>query len=68
MPKDSHQGNAEFHDLAAHAHRVAATHDGNEDHMTGHEYSWQAVEHAVKAYLFAQEIYRESEGSAGKKE
>lgn len=30
MPSDSGQRAAEFHDLAAHAHRVAAVHHGKE--------------------------------------
>ena len=37
MPNDSHQRAAEFHELAAHAHRVAAVHHGKEDHLTAHE-------------------------------
>ena len=53
MPKDSHQRAAEFHDRAAHAHRVAAVHQQKEDHVTGHEHSRQAMEHSAKAYEFA---------------
>jgi hypothetical protein len=53
MPNDSHQRAAEFHDLAAHAHRVAATHYDKGDHKTGHEYSRQAMEHSKKAYQSA---------------
>lgn len=68
MPNDSHQRAAEFHDLAAHAHRVAATHHDKGDHMTGHEYSRQALEHSNKAFQLAQEAHRESENSAGKRE
>ena len=37
MPQNSHQRAAEMHDLAAHAHRVAAAHQGKEDHQTGPE-------------------------------
>ncbi|HEV2417980.1 MAG TPA: hypothetical protein VGX94_09255 [Terriglobia bacterium] len=42
---DSHQKAAEYHILAAHAHRTAAEHHGQEDHLTGHEHSRQALEH-----------------------
>jgi hypothetical protein len=60
MPNDSHQRAAEFHELAAHAHRVAATHHSKEDHLTGHELSKQAMEHAVKAYKASQEALEKS--------
>ena len=68
MPNDSHQRAAEFHDLAAHAHRIAATHHAKGDHQTGHEYSRQAMEHSNKACQFTQEAMRKSGGSAGKKD
>jgi hypothetical protein len=64
MSQDSHQRAAEFDDIAAHAHRVAATHHEKEDHKTGHEYSRQALEHSAKAYESAQEAHRKSEESA----
>lgn len=67
MPNDSHQRAAEFHDLAAHAHRAAATNHCKGDHMTGHEFSRQALEHAAKAYELAQEAYRQSESLVDKK-
>jgi hypothetical protein len=66
MPSDSHQRAAEFHDLAAHAHRVAATHYSKGDHKTGQEFSRQALEHSVKAHQLAQEAFRKSENVAGK--
>jgi hypothetical protein len=34
-----------LHDLAAHAHRAAEEH-GQQDHLTGHEHSRQALEHS----------------------
>jgi hypothetical protein len=34
MLNNSHQTAAEFHDLAALAHRAAAVHHGKEDHQT----------------------------------
>jgi hypothetical protein len=64
MPNDSHQRAAEFHDLAAHAHRIAASHHAKGDHKTGHESSRQALEHSAKAYEFAQEADRKSGLSA----
>jgi hypothetical protein len=66
MPTDSHIRAAEFHELAAHAHRAAAAHHGKEDHLTGHELSKQAMEHASKAFQWAQEAHGESTKSAGK--
>ena len=32
---DSHQKAAEYHNLAAQAHRTAAVHHGQEEHLTG---------------------------------
>ena len=55
---DWHQRAAEFNDLAAHAHRVAATHHSKEDHQTGQELSRQAMEYSAKAYLYSQEAHR----------
>jgi hypothetical protein len=46
MPNNSHQRAAEFHDLAAHAHRAAAVHHGKEDHQTAHEHSKEALEYS----------------------
>ena len=45
---ENHQRAAELHDVAAHAHRVAEQH-GQEEHLTGHESSRQALAHAVGA-------------------
>ena len=50
MPYDSHQRAAEFHELAAHAHRVAMAHPDKEDHLTAHELTKQAMEHSRKAH------------------
>ena len=47
---DSQQKAAEYHNLAAHAHRTAAVHQGQEDHQSGHEHSRQALEHSNTAY------------------
>jgi hypothetical protein len=66
MPYNSHQRAAEFHELAAHAHRAAAASHEKEDHLTGHELSRQALEHANKAFEWSQEAHRKSVESAGK--
>lgn len=49
-PYENHQRAAELHDSAAHAHRVAEQ-LGNQDHLTGHEHSRQALEHSQDAHL-----------------
>ncbi len=54
--KDSHQKAAEYHDLAAHAHRAAAAHYEKGEHQTGHEQSRQALEHSRRAYEITQEV------------
>jgi hypothetical protein len=47
---ENHQRAAELHDLAAHAHRSADEHRGQQDHLTGHELSRQALEHSQHAH------------------
>jgi hypothetical protein len=42
---ENHQRAAELQDGAAHAHRVGEQH-GQQDHLTGHERSRQALEHS----------------------
>jgi len=66
VPNDSHRRAAEFHDLAAHAHRAAAVHHAKEDHQTGHEHSKQAMEHAIKAFHLSEEAHRKSAKSISK--
>jgi hypothetical protein len=46
---ENHQEAAELHDGAAHAHRAGEQH-GKQDHITGHEYSRQALEHSPEAH------------------
>ena len=53
--------------MAAHAHRSAAVHHGKEDHLTGHELSRQALEHATNAFRYSQEAHQESQKASGKK-
>jgi hypothetical protein len=68
MPGDMHIVAAEMHEKAAHAHRVAATHHGKEDHLTGHEISKEALDHARLAFEKAQEAHRASSKAANKPE
>ena len=46
---ENHQRAAELHDGAAHAHRSADQH-GQQDHLTPHEQSRQALEHPQEAH------------------
>jgi hypothetical protein len=46
---ENHQRAAELHDVAAHAHRVAEQH-GQQEHLTGHEQSRQALEDSQDAH------------------
>ena len=57
---DSHRKAAEYHDLAAHAHRAAAAHYEKGEHLTGHEHSRQALEHSRRAYELSQEAESKS--------
>jgi hypothetical protein len=66
MPNDSHQRAAEFHEQAAHAHRAAAAHHGKGDHLSAHELSRQALEHAHKAFQWSQDAHDKSTKAAGK--
>jgi hypothetical protein len=50
MLQSSHDRAAELHNLAAHAHQGAATAHGKGDHLSAHELSRQAEEHARKAH------------------
>jgi Protein of unknown function (DUF2934) len=45
---ENHQRAAELQDGAAHAHRVGELH-GQQDHLTGHEHTRQALEHSQNA-------------------
>ena len=59
MPENPHQRAAEFHELAAHAHRAAEAHLAKQDHLTAREYARQAIEHADKALQLSQEAHRQ---------
>lgn len=67
MADDSIRRAMEFHNLAVHAHQVAATRHDKGDHMTGHEYSKQAMEHASKAFQFSKKALANSRKLAKKK-
>ena len=58
--RDSHQEAIEYHNLAAHAHRTAAVHHGQEEHLTGHELSRQALEHSNTAYQHSLEMHQKA--------
>ncbi|HEY2547461.1 MAG TPA: hypothetical protein VGI46_15435 [Candidatus Acidoferrum sp.] len=65
MPQNSHVRAAEFHELAAHAHRAAAAHHDKQDHLTARELSRQALEHATNAFKFSQEAHDKSKKASG---
>ena len=60
VPNSTHQRAAEFHDLAAHAHRMAAVHHAKEDHQTAHEHSKAALEYSNKAHQRSEEAIKKS--------
>lgn len=64
MPYDSHQRAAEFHELAAHAHRVAMAHLDKEDHLTAHELTKQAMERSRRAHEASVRAFEESQAAA----
>ena len=61
MPNDWNTRAAEFHEQAAHAHRAAAVHHGKQDHLTGHEFTRQAMEHSSNAHQATLEAVAQSE-------
>jgi hypothetical protein len=65
MASESSQKAVEYHDLAPHAHRVAAARHEKGDHQIGHEHSRQALEYARKAYEESQEALRRSAHASG---
>jgi hypothetical protein len=64
VPNSTHQRAAEFHDLAAHAHRAAAVHHGKGDHQTAHEHSKEALEYSNKAHQRSEEAIKKSANTA----
>jgi len=53
-----------MHEKAAQAHRVAATRHGQEDHLTAHEMSKQALDRSERAFEAAQEAHRKSSAAS----
>jgi LmbE family N-acetylglucosaminyl deacetylase len=56
MPQSSHDRAAELHNLASHAHAVAAASNGKADHRTAHELSKQAVEFSREALKHSEQL------------
>ncbi len=57
---NTHTTAAEFHELAAHAHRTAAEHNEKGDNETGNWHSTRALEYADRAYSLAREAHSKS--------
>ena len=55
-----HRKAAEYHDLAALAHRTAAEHNEKGDSEAGNWHLDRARDHAEQAFKLAQEIHRKS--------
>jgi hypothetical protein len=49
MPQSTHNRSAELHNLTEHTHDAAAAHD-KADHLTSHELTKQADEHARETH------------------
>ena len=56
MPQSSHDQAAELHNLASHAHAVAAVPHGKTDHRTAHELSNQAHELSREALKHSEQL------------
>ena len=55
-----HREAAEYHDLAAHAHRTAAEHNEKGDNETGNWHLDRAGEYSEHAFKLAHEVYGKS--------
>ena len=56
MPQSPHNRLAELHNLAAHAHVVAAVAHGKGDYLSAHEFTKQAQEHSMNAFKLSEEL------------
>jgi len=56
MPQSSHDQAAERHNLASHAHAVAAIAHGKADHLTDHELNKQADELSRNAVKHTEQL------------
>lgn len=61
MSQSAHNRVAELHNLAAHNHQAAAVAHGKGDHLTAHELSKQALEHAMNAHKLSEELVTASQ-------
>jgi hypothetical protein len=61
MPQSTHARITELHNLAAHAHAVAAEAHGKADYRTAHELSQQALEHSMNAQKCSEQLFEEEE-------
>jgi hypothetical protein len=59
MPTTPGQRAIEFHNLAAHAHLKAAASHESGDHLTAHELSKLAQEHAAEAHQHSEALAQE---------
>jgi hypothetical protein len=57
---NAHQDAAEFHELAAHAHRTAAEHNEKGDNETGNWHAMRALEYSDRARELAREAHNKS--------
>ena len=64
--QESHRQAAEQHELAASAHRNAATHYEKADQETGNWHATRALDCASQAYALAQEAHKKSVHIGGK--
>jgi hypothetical protein len=59
--QSTHRAAAEFHALAARAHRTAAERNEKGDNETGNWHSQRALEYSDRAYQLAREAHDKSE-------
>jgi hypothetical protein len=60
MPQSTHARLSELHNLAMHAHQVAAVAHEKGDHLTAHELSKQALEHSMNAFKLSETLSAEA--------
>lgn len=61
MPDTQGQRAVEFHNLAAHAHLEAAASHNCGDHLSAHEQSKLAQEHATEAHRHSEALTKQKE-------
>ncbi len=60
MMHHTHNEAADFHDMAAHAHRTAAEHNEKGENEAGNWHSARALEYSERAYRLAREAHNKS--------